>query len=231
MERPLEYHKVRGQSAQPILLQVCRESREEGLRSYEKVHEKCSACCPKGPSHIGCCRGERLPVYINFAVDYFHHGQDLNLTINKFCSNHNFEIKVLEKIQNLAATRGGGNMDWWRCTFPTWEDVRDLKAFLKRDSLKECFVDFAGYDSLDSMDSCLSPNTAPTFFRTRTQEEGVQDLRVELEKEIKYGKLECGVEVKATFGKKTHFSRLLNEGPRGTQRTVTSIRLTKTKKL
>jgi hypothetical protein len=102
---------------------------------------------------------------------------------------------------------------------------------LKWHTLKEYFVDFAGYGSLESIDSYFSPNTAPTFFRTRTQEEGVQDLRVELEEEIKYGKLECGVEVKATFEKKTRFSRLLNEGPRGTQRTVTSIRLTKTKKL
>jgi 2EXR family len=91
------------QSPHPAILQVNRESREEGLKYYTRVLEKCSGSCLNGIFHDDSCVQPRVPLYINFTADQFHHGNDIDLIIHKIRYTYNFERSVLERIQNLEA--------------------------------------------------------------------------------------------------------------------------------
>jgi hypothetical protein len=86
------------QSPQPTILQVRMESREEGLRCYSKVLKKCSPSCPSGTFHTDGLYSERKIVYVNFAVDRFHRGHDLNLIIGNVRWTFNFDPAALEQI-------------------------------------------------------------------------------------------------------------------------------------
>ncbi|KAH8790336.1 hypothetical protein F5882DRAFT_491738 [Hyaloscypha sp. PMI_1271] len=213
MTRDLEHRKVSSQAAHPAIVHVNTESREEGMRYYERVLEKCSGFCPHRDlpytpayQHDGRCCGQRIPTYINFAVDRFHHGSNLNLVINKMWSRYNFELAVLERIQNLTAVRISREKPsetfqhthvpyeyriprYWY--FPTRYDDLDLHIFLKRDALRELTVKFIGDGNLGGQEVW----NEGTVFESMRQNEGVRRLREELEEYIKEKKFSCGIEI------------------------------------
>jgi hypothetical protein len=217
MQRDLEHRKVSSQAPHPAIVQVNKESREEGMRHYERVLEKCSSFCPhrdllytSAYRHDGRCSGQRIPTYINFAVDRFHHGSDLNLVLNKVRNRYNFELAVLERIQNLTAVRISREKPsetfqhthapyeyriprYWY--FPTRYDDLDLHIFLKRDALREFTIKFIGDGNLGGQEIW----NKGSVFESMRRSEGARRLREELEEYIKEKKFSCRVEIEMIF--------------------------------
>jgi len=117
-----ESRTIEGQSKIPVVLQINRESREEGLRFYTKCRESVEAkLVGHWVNHM----------YINFEVDHFSHAFPPGSAIG---CNFNFGQEVLKKIKFVDANFYGMDEDQY-CQFAYFVLARFLM-------LAESLVDF-----------------------------------------------------------------------------------------
>lgn len=116
--------EFKGQARHPTILEVCKESRAEGMRYFEKVSEK------------QCSQGTNAPrtLWVNFASDTFvHDASQCDL------EELNFEMDVLNKIKSIM----------WRCWPESWEidlghDLEMGECFGRLPSVK--YIDIQIFD-------------------------------------------------------------------------------------